>query len=437
MGSFNYFKINLLAFVLGCVSNSAALADETTRNKYVFSSEPNGLGLADHYGKLSGWCNVGKLELSQGVNLPLKFNFHSSQDKVGSSILGWNWWFPAVESSVVKKSEDHIVAHMIGGSRLHLYKTAADTNVFRSSNHAWIGRDDGSGGFKIVNAKEGWKLDFSKGKLQGMKLPNGEELQWKYGVSGKPEAIIGNDGREILEVQYDLEGKPSEIIFQGVNEQKKVELHVGSPSEVGLPLPVMALKRFNSPCEKVAEFTYQINGDKDYLMKAKHLSGSSSSVKNRAFKWGSEDAIIKSAMGDTYTITPKGKRPLLSKEGKDNKKSSYHYNTKTGVSEFITDGRTIIRQYILSAGVNKDKFRAVILKDKLGKVIDHSKLYYNKNGNLIRTVSSVGESFPMKINPEKFQVSKKGGRITIKINDAGVDETRVYSLNGDLLEVRK
>jgi hypothetical protein len=347
-------RINIQTILAFFLCSACLNAQKVKKNSYIFSPEPNGLSFADHYGKLSAWYSVGDLKLAEGVTLPLKFNFHSAQDKVGNSILGWNWWFPAVESSVVKKSERHVIAHMLGGSRLHLYKTAKDPNLYRSSNHAWTGYDDGKGNFRIVNTKEKWELDFRKGKLQRMKMPNEKELQWKYNIDVQPESIIDDEGGEVLRVEYDSPGKPSKIMFQGDKKMETIELNVGDPSEVGLPLPVMALKSFNSPFEKVKEISYVINADNDYIMNSKHAADSSCADKNEIYRWSSKDFLLKHAKGDIYKITPKGKgeRVLIELKDKYGMKSSYYYDELTGISNLVIGDISVERRYILSKGLN-------------------------------------------------------------------------------------
>jgi len=376
-------KVAIDRLVAPVLSALLGLSAITAANPALTNPEPNALGYADHLGKLSAWWEVGGIQLSDDLTLPLRINFHSAQDKTGSSILGWNWWLPALESTVVKESEGHAVVRMIGGKRLHLWKSSSTPNTYFSPDKRWKGTDDGKGNFQLSNTSEKWILNFRKGRLGELTSPDGQLFSWNYLADGRPESIKTPDGHTLLKVDYSDKGIAEALLFtNGQGKQEKISLGIEPLLVPNIPVPLMALQdlvdakgehttfKYSDALESTTEFSLQTITE-------------GSTEPGTTLKWELASSLVKAVDETTYRIEQKGgKRPKISRLYPDKPHDSYWYDTSRGVA-IIEEGKdSAERNYILVHGPNFGLQRKAVTKEN-GVVTDSIEYHYDTLGRLL------------------------------------------------------
>jgi len=360
----------------------SAAGDSVGGMSALFSPEPNGLGYADHAGKLSAWWNLGELRLSDSLSLPLRINFHSNQDKVANSILGWNWWMPAVESTVAKEAENHVVVRMTGGHKLHLWKSMENPRLFRSPDLKWEGVADDRGGFRVSNVSEKIAMDFWKGRLQSMLLPDGEKISWSYDISGRPATIDDSRGRHLLSVAYDQQGFPEALRYvdrDGVD--RDITMHVAPPGEADLPLLVPALESINAPGNRVRSFQYE-HSDAENLTLSTRNAGQDAAADT--FRWNATSGLLGSGNGVSYARSAAGQgATVLSRTFPDGRTESFRFGANGGGSEFSSGDVVRKLEYFSAPGTNHGLIKSSS-KTENGST-ETTKFFYDANSTLLRS----------------------------------------------------
>ena len=414
-------KIASLIFAIAFACCERAASDVITLPASLLEAEPNGLGYADHYGKLSSWWELGGVRVSPNCVLPIRINFHSAQDKVANSILGWNWWMPVMESTVVKINEQHVVVNTIGGSKLHLWKSVKDTSLYQSPDRKWSARVDQKGNFDIQEETGKCKMSYHKGRLQFIALPEGEQLNWKYDAAGHPLEISNAKAQPLFRLDYDDRGFPSGGEFAGSNgHREKISLHVSNPSEIGLPIIVPALTKLTVPTNKITGFLYEQNGKTGLKLTAQY----GSDLKDESFEWDMQSGIISKALEGKYAIEPRGVRPKISLFQPGESAQSYWYDASKGLAFSAYNNRTIERSYISTEGANFGRQRKVITKDG-GDVIENANYHYDALGRLLMESS---------LSKRVTYIYAQPDQIAMQSKPAENETVRYIGENGELLE---
>lgn len=405
-----------------------AYALETAGPKSLTTTGMNALGFAGWNGEVNTWWDVGVVEISPNWKIPIRFNFNSAQEKVGNSILGWNWWMPLMESNVVKDSENHLFIHMPGGKRLDLWKSAQDPFLFKSPDHQWEGRVDDHGNFKVKNNLDGINLNFFKGKLMAIHLATGEGLEWDYDSLGKPKSIKDTKGNQLLRVNYDQMGFLEAIEFQGVGREKQsIRTKVDSiATKGGQPVPVLIA--LDASDNNTKTFRYEQDAVSLSLITDKQVG--EELVPDDYFKWSLLDGKILQAEGMNYDITIKEDNlKRFSRSLPSGTPEVYTYDQKTGIATLVEDGKTVERAYINSNGPNFSKIRKVTRTSAGRKEVE--KLSYAANGNLLRHTISNDEKF------EDYQYDSEGDYKYILKNMVDHSDVKITYKNGIIESIIK
>ena len=400
-----------------------AHALETAGPKSLTTTGMNALGYAGWNGELNAWWDVGVLEVSPNLRLPIRFNFNSAQKKIGKSILGWNWWMPLMESNVVKDSENHVLLHLPGGKKFDLWKSTKDPTLFKSNDEKWEGRVDERGNFRATNATEGIALDFFRGRLDLLKLATGETLRWYYDPSGKPVTIEDGSGNQLLWVVYDSNGSPKTIEYSSYNGlTKKIETGIEKAiSGANQTLPV--LTRLESTENNTKAFEYNIL-DETAISVTEINETDEGTFQEVKYAWNVTSGNLTSIGDETYLITKLVNDSIsFSRKIGNNKDETFTYDNLAGIATHTLNANTVQRQYIQIQGNSYGKCRKFVVKDQSNKRIATENILYDSNGDVIRRVSQFGDT---KRHPESnvIKIINLEGHTTVfkKITDGFIIE---------------
>lgn len=381
-----YRKLHSLFLVL--VLSGTAHANEAVGPNDLTSTGQNALGYSGWNGEFNTWWDLGSLEVSPNLVIPIRFNFNSKQSSIGNSVLGLNWWAPLIESTVVKDKEDQVIARMPGGLSVYFFKSNNDPKCFRSRDHKWEGRVDNKGNFKVINQAEGVTMDFFKGQLKSTTLSTGEILTWDYDPAGKPLSIKNSSGFKLVSVTYGSSGFPERLEYQGIGQKTQTILTRIDNVFLGEDRVFPELVSLNAPENNTRGFKYELTS-KDVLSFSALNQIDSDKQDEEKFAWGVSDGILISAKGETYKISKNADvLDMRIKTHPGGLEESYTYNYNTNVGVLNRNGQRIERYYIANAGPLFGKER----KATFSKLDNSYRIEYIRNydvtGKLLRSITS-------------------------------------------------
>jgi len=159
-------------------------------------------------GAFESWLNDGsEIEIGKGKSINLILNFSLDQRNFRSSILGDGWWFPFLESSVVKLGSGSVRLHLPGGQRMELMP---DRNgQFSGPSGDW--RAEVEDEKFIARRGDGWVLTYEDGRLRNAVSPTGDEFVWNFS-NRRPRSVELN-GRVFIELKYSNKTKLVDSIY--------------------------------------------------------------------------------------------------------------------------------------------------------------------------------------------------------------------------------
>jgi hypothetical protein len=104
--------------------------------------------------------------------IPLNLLFSPVQGAYHSNLLGKNWWFPAVESTLLQANEGTFTLSLPNGEKVSLKKTSAST----MAGGSWLGTiryDD-----ITLKSSCGWRMVFKFGRLVELYSPKSEKYEF-------------------------------------------------------------------------------------------------------------------------------------------------------------------------------------------------------------------------------------------------------------------
>ena len=340
----------------------------------------NHLGYSDAAGRMLLWRDVTSVPLEGGKALPLRVRFCSAP-AAGTPLFGKFWSCPLLESSLISKNEKTLIWMTLAGRTVYLKEqkdgtcVSGDRNVVakRVSPSEWMLTSDG------------WSYKYVSGKLRGVKMKSGEELEWVYQGTRLLGISSGKSGN-LLSLEYTANGSFPSALIVG-RERHSLEYQQVPICANLMGQPVIAgyetsLSKIVGPGEMHA-FPIQLEQVGDYVM-----NFVSDHDDPRKFVWGAADGGIKSDGKWTYAVATKEKiGPVVSRTNKDGGTESYFYDSKTGTSEHkLPDGTLISRAYFIAAGPTQYKIRKAT-GSKNGKEISSRQWSYDEMGRLIRDKS--------------------------------------------------
>lgn len=378
---------------------------ENAAPAYLSSTEQNALGFAGWDGELNAWWDLGILEFSPTMKLPLRFNFNSAQDEIGNSVIGWNWWFPLVESTAMKVDEINIKIRMPGGLILKLRESNRVKGRFADSNGDWSGQISEKGVFNLVNTNDNTEFEFKNGHLKYIRFADGNELIWNYSKLNHPLSIGDHYGRVLLEISYNAQGQINKIEFRGKNgEQKLVNLKIGLVSNSsGTVIPL--LSSINRVDGSKINFDYSLSEDF-----ATMKIGDETLREKDVFRWDSRDGTLISSGGLDYKSNIYGNgKYLFIRSLEDKFFDSYSFNSATGEGILKNRDTIIVTRYVLSAGKSFNKISYYFEKSSEGESSTNN--YYDSDGNLTREVINGTSIYYVRSIPDFEKTKLKGSDV--------------------------
>jgi len=365
----------------------------------------NALGYAGWRGELNSWWDLGSFQAKHDLLLPIRINFNNAQTKVGNSVLGWNWWLPVLESTVVRVSEDHTIMNLIGGKTVDLWKSKRDPLIYRSPDLEWECKVNERGSFISRNKKDNFEITFLKGRIQSIAFSEREKLYWEYDNTNKPLFVKNELNEVILGLIYDQNGFPKRMNYK--SEQGKDESIDFSVQELpvfpGKRIPALVAVDANENSTKA--FRYERAGNVYSLVSSKGVNGQL--VPDNLYKWDISDGKILEAQEYVYKVNIVENTPYsFAKTKPDGACDTYTFDRQTGASRSTyADGTVIDRKYILTGGPNFYKEREFLKKngDTLLKIAKN----FDKNGEMLRRVVTTGQSDKSSITFEVSDADEK------------------------------
>jgi len=394
----------ILAGVIVIASCKQSAAEDSGSFKFPYPL--NRLGWADASGRLSIWVNGGwEVGIGDGEKLPLRFHFSSMQDRVGEGILGAGWWFPLLESTVVRVSEGVIRMTSLGGESIYLYAIAGKGGFYQSKNARWEAALDGHGGFEVTGIG-GWTYWYRDGRIQKVKSPLGKNLRWSYSLENGAESILDDDGQALISVRYGDIGNGSR---EQLNRRLLREISVSDNPRISVAygdFPIVSLlnggvadlvptarifevekdgvkKRVGLDVELAEGNLYGLNYNSDF----------ENSKKEENFIWGVDGQLLSDSVS-AYRVerTGSGASKLL-RNFTSGRRESYLWDPKSFCEERVdlTGGRRL-KYRIATTGPAYCMVQKTISFDSLGKKSSEVTYSRNAEGELLRTMIRVGET---------------------------------------------
>lgn len=400
----------------------------------------NALGGGDRQGHCTVWWSFDRdVTLSDKVELPLRASF-SSAPRFADSCLGQGWWFPLLESSVVRQAERAVMVNTPGGGLLAMASDTINPEEFYTPDQRYIGREVGQGRFEIKGV-DGWVLRFHKGRITTMEMPSGEVLTWEY-ADNRVTSIESNRNGEVMSMTYDtkttllasLHVAKTGLKYAFDFGQLPMIGRLGDLNTVTGVVPTLngvskdgtALAAFHfEPSEKIDELRLSI----EQPNKAVHPH-------TEDYAWEPVSGIIRKDPKGTFEVQPPkepngiatlARIPSLSNGGT---RESYSYDIRTGVADIVgQDGLRRRRTYNLAPGAAYGKTRKTEVFDEASQ--SFKTLYqasFDKDGKLLRATTD-GETQTWAYKSGEVEVFKQ----TPTSQQKDLQYTRKLDRNGGTL----
>jgi hypothetical protein len=370
---------------------------------YVFQNLSNALGFSDRQGFCSIWWNFDeKVDAGSGVELPIRLQFNSFQQSMADSCLGAGWWFPLLESTVVRENEKTVLANLPEGDVLRLHPSKTEQGKFHSMDHTRTGTLLEGDVFKL-EGKDGWHFAYEKGRLKEARTPGGDVLHWDYDGS-KVSRIISKASGTLLEARYDLAtGLLEEIVFGKGKEGVRFgytdfPLLTTVADRSMVSRLVKGLGKVESRRGFTADVAYQPMEDANSLeMVVNHATKGGAKGVDK-YRWSAQNGLIQRDNFGPYVVQGGGVDAgdvvfYVENVTRAGKKMSYQYDRKKMEAVYgAADGRKFIYQYIGTPGSGFGKLRRVVDIMPDGKEIVSFVGQFDNAGNLLRSVNAAGRA---------------------------------------------
>jgi hypothetical protein len=406
-----------LYFIAVVCSLTASVA-----NALDFPERTNVLGAADVFGYLNHQVDLGKIDLTEEVSIPVRIDF-SSDPKRSPSMLGWGWRFPLLESRLYLENKKTVRLDAINGETYYLYEGKA-SGVYELPAGGMVAERGRRADVFNVTFDDGWSFDYSNGVLMRFTLPEGATFLLRQGHRRLVSGITDDRGRPLFEVRYDRSGKaPEQLIF---NQDKTVDFSftdirwkfaLNSSSELDLVPSDLRIEsdRFLNLASiefggEEASESYSYSQGEVVTSRVKlpsqgelaaprqtskktlpsEFSVTRSTAPEYVYGWDGVSGHLTRAGDDTYKITPRLSAYEYSKVERVNVNGivdSWDHDVRSGVKTITDlDGGAQRTYYILSNGPLYGKVRKV---EELrgGNVVSTLTNSFDPQGRLRRSIS--------------------------------------------------
>jgi len=159
-------------------------------------------------GKLFYWEQIGDLELSDGLNIPLTMGFSSGRTS-SSPYLGKGWILPLLESNLVQINSKLFLATLPDGVKIRFWRAKETDTTLTGQADGWMAElGDNS---TTLWAECGWKIVYSNGRIASITTPQNQKLIYNY--KGGVATDLDLDGKPILNAIMDDSGNVFGISF--------------------------------------------------------------------------------------------------------------------------------------------------------------------------------------------------------------------------------
>lgn len=341
-------------------------------------SRPNyHLGYTDSKGQMLFWRDIGFVALEGTDVLPVRLRFNTAPS-TGGSLFGRFWFCPLLESTLIPKSEKALTWINLGGRTITLRSRKDGT--FTSGSGKIVARKISSSEWTLISG--GWTYRYVSGKLRGIRLESGEELEWTF-LGSRLEGIFSSRNGRLLALEYAGEaGLPMAMTVGKTRytlEYQQVPLCVDLMGQIVIAGYVASISRIHGG-EEGHNFPILLERNAEYFM-----DYSSIARDPKKFRWGALDGLLKSDGTWDYRIdAQKQSDPIVSRTDSLGRFESYFYDSKKGISEhLLPDGTKVVRTYFVAAGPTHHKIRKS-LRMKDGQILAARQWSYDEVGNLIR-----------------------------------------------------
>jgi len=362
-----------------------------------FPYPSNLFGWAGETGRLSIWINGDwKLKLPGGETLPIRYRFYGAQDRAPDKIMGGEWWFPLLESTIMQTSEQNKRVTTLGGRSKYLSSDPKNKNRFQTKDRQWTGLSTDGGRF-VMEGPGGWRYHYVDKRLVKVITPSGNTLIWNLDKNNRVKSITTDDGDQLLSVQTNEHGLVKEIkTHDGLEFRFKYQPYPATKTASGDEAHANAQHSTNHISEILPdgesgrEFIFNISADskhKDILkMEYSRVTPNKKTVKEN-FSWQVDSGLIKSDSESQYSKAKEsGNNPRqLTRKFSNGGQEIYRWNNKTSVQyRERRDGSSYKTFYVKKAGPSYFKVNRVIQTRANGEVEDFVS-QFDKLGRRIRT----------------------------------------------------
>jgi hypothetical protein len=336
----------------------------------------------NEFGKLSYWREIGKMDLGDGLNVPLILGFNPTRRN--SSALGNGWFLGPMDANLVQIDERKFLLTQPDGTLREFWKNVPTDTILQGQG-GWKGEIKG----KTVTlwAQCGWKLVFSSGKIQSVTTPKSRVLNFVYGDDGKVSQIQEN-GETVLRTDVDENGNINGLTYG--NKQVGIQ-HIGI--DLGERPRVDVINGINlvGAMEKSLHKVTMVDGTQDVydfsvdeqIQPMLKISGGN----ERSFTWNPATGQALKDGEWTYNIhldADPYKNAGIERINAEKQAEYWYYDR--GAGQEITralDGTKTVNSWFVS-GPSVSKIRSVEVFDRTGKVISSLRNAYDENGLVIR-----------------------------------------------------
>jgi WD40 repeat protein len=338
----------------------------------------------------------GEVKISEKRTIPIHVTFSPLGDRV-SPILGRDWQFALFDSTCILSSDNAYLMRLPDGNAVRLGKTK---NASVWTGDGWVAQVSG----RVITVKSscGWMLAYNLGRLQQLKTPEGDILDFITDL-GKGTRTLNANGKPVLTLRPDFDKTTTQkfwhLNFSGKHALLKMgkrpflvkirDYKTNKPIDRKTEIDTLVSMKFDGGMEKQYSFS---ENEMTFLGCLYQWDKSSKELVQK----GEEKYSFVSIKGVKClkTTFPDGSSSLL---GGGDKKSIYKSrNGAIKLTEFIES----------PSADRKSLTRRIMQIDERGQEIQLSRFWYDDKGELIRKWTKHGDA--------GLIYEKKGQIFTIK-----------------------